>query len=52
MTPDEALSSQRDDAEKARLAKMKAKLSAEESKAIIEMSLKLAERQQQADDTR
>jgi len=50
MSPDSSLSSQRDDAERARLAEMKAKLSETDKKAIIEKSLKLAQRQEQPDN--
>ncbi len=50
MSPSEELSSQRDAAEKARLAEMKSALSEQEREAVIQMSLKLAERQQQMDD--
>ncbi|MDH3355657.1 MAG: insulinase family protein, partial [Chromatiales bacterium] len=50
MSPDKSLSSQRDDAEKRRLAEMKSKLSEVDKKAIIENSLKLAARQEEADD--
>jgi Zn-dependent M16 (insulinase) family peptidase len=50
MSPDKTLSPRREAAEKSRLAAMKAKLSDAEKKAIIENSLKLAQRQEQSDD--
>jgi len=50
MSPDGELSGQRDAAEKARLAEIKAELSEQQSEAVIQRSLELAARQEQADD--
>ena len=50
MSPDSELSGKNDAAERARLAEMKAKLSATDKKEIIQKSLALAARQEQADD--
>lgn len=50
MSPDSELSAKNDADESARLAEMKSKLSDDEKQAVIEKSLKLAERQEQPDD--
>jgi len=50
MVPDSSLSEQRQKEEAAKLAKIKAKLSAQEKSNVVDLAQKLLERQQQKDD--